>query len=229
LIYNILNQCQLSKVIVNLLFMAKIISIMQDGLEKFVNKNRAAFDFNAPSFDLWENIEKELTNQNEEKIARMLAISSPKNSFRKQMIRYGSIAAVGLLLFTIGAVVGNQWTNRDASTADVQVSLSDVSDEYAEAEAYYTQKVNASILELKKYKYENDSGVLKDIEELDAAFQELKTELGQSNAFSKEEIVQAMIENYQMKIEILERVLERLPDENTGKSKKENSNEKANL
>ena len=41
---------------------------------------------------------------------------------------------------------------------------------------------------------------------------------------TKEEIVQAMIENYQMKIEILERVLERLPDENTGKSKKENSN-----
>ena len=99
----------------------------------------------------------------------------------------------------------------------------------AEAEAFYAQKVNASILELKKRS--SDNSILEDIEELDAAFQELKKELGQSNAFSNEEIVQAMIENYQMKIEILERVLERLPNGNDGNKaiKKEKSNEKANI
>jgi hypothetical protein len=210
---------------------AKIISIMQDDLEKFVNNNREAFDAKAPSFDLWENIEKELNQKKEEKVLPFSVVKSERSSFRRQIMRYGSIAAVGLLLLTVGGVIGSQWfgANNTGSVADTEISLSDVSDEYAETEAFYAQKVNASISELKKRS--SDNSILEDIEELDAAFQELKKELGQSNAFSNEEIVQAMIENYQMKIEILERVLERLPNENnSGKAtKKEKSNEKANI
>lgn len=210
--------------------MAKIISIMQDGFEKFVKNNRAAFDTKVPSFDLWENIEKELNEQKEEKIVPMFVVKSEKNTFRRRIMRYGSIAAVGLLLLTVGGVIGSQWfSGGDNSVANVEVSLSDVSDEYAETEAYYAQKVKSNINELKKRNY--DESILDDIEELDEAFQELKKELGQSNAFSNEEIVQAMIENYQMKIEILERVLERLPVESDGDkaTKKERSNEKANI
>ena len=209
---------------------AKIISIMQDGLEKFVKNNREAFDAKAPSFDLWENIEKELNEQKEDKIVPMFAVKPAQNTFRRRIMRYGSIAAVGLLLLTVGGIIGSQWfSNSDSSMADVEISLSDVSDEYAETEAFYAQKVNASIKELKKRNY--DKSILEDIEELDEAFQELKKELGQSNAFSNEEIVHAMIENYQMKIEILERVLERLPLEGDGNKaiKKEKSNEKANI
>ena len=210
---------------------AKIISIMQDDLEKFVNNNRAAFDAKAPSFALWENIEKELNQKKEEKVVPLSVIKSERNHFRMRIMRYGSIAAVGLLLLTVGGVIGSQWfgSNNNGSVASAEISLSDVSDEYAETEAFYAQKVNSSIKELKKRNYDNS--ILEDIEELDAAFQELKKELGQSNAFSNEEIIQAMIENYQMKIEILERVLERLPNENDGNKaiKKGKSNEKANI
>ncbi len=210
---------------------AKIISIMQDDLEKFVNNNRAAFDAKAPSFALWENIEKELNQKKEEKVVPLSVIKSERNHFRMRIMRYGSIAAVGLLLLTVGGVIGSQWfgSNNNGSVAGAEISLSDVSDEYAETEAFYAQKVNSSIKELKKRNYDNS--ILEDIEELDAAFQELKKELGQSNAFSNEEIIQAMIENYQMKIEILERVLERLPNENDGNKaiKKGKSNEKANI
>lgn len=216
---------------------AKIISIMQDGLEKFVKNNREAFDAKVPSFDLWENIEKGLNEQKEEKIIppapksrRMSVVKSSNNTFRRRMMRYGSIAAVGLLLLTIGGVIGSLWSgNSGNAMANMEVSLSDVSDEYAETEAFYAQKVSANIQELKKRNY--DEGILDDIQELDEAFQELKRELGQSNAFSNEEIVQAMIENYQMKIEILERVLERLPTKIDGNKaiKKEKSNEKANI
>ena len=210
---------------------AKIISIMQDDLEKFVNNNRAAFDAKAPSFALCENIEKELNQKKEEKVVPLSVIKSERNHFRMRIMRYGSIAAVGLLLLTVGGVIGSQWfgSNNNGSVAGAEISLSDVSDEYAETEAFYAQKVNSSIKELKKRNYDNS--ILEDIEELDAAFQELKKELGQSNAFSNEEIIQAMIENYQMKIEILERVLERLPNENDGNKaiKKGKSNEKANI
>lgn len=210
---------------------AKIISIMQDDLEKFVNNNRAAFDAKAPSFALWESIEKELNQKKEEKVVPLSVIKSERNHFRMRIMRYGSIAAVGLLLLTVGGVIGSQWfgSNNNGSVAGAEISLSDVSDEYAETEAFYAQKVNSSIKELKKRNYDNS--ILEDIEELDAAFQELKKELGQSNAFSNEEIIQAMIENYQMKIEILERVLERLPNENDGNKaiKKGKSNEKANI
>lgn len=215
--------------------MAKIISIMQDGLEKFVNNNRKAFDVHKPNPNLWAGIEAQLEQQSvntEDKVVPLFAVKSEQSaprSIRRRFLRYASVAAVGLLLLTVGGVIGSQFSQGSGSEAPSEVTLSDISDEYAETEAYYASQVNASIEKLKKLDY--DKTILEDIEELDAAFQELKSELGQSNVFSDEEIIKAMVENYQTKIEILERVLERLSDEKEGDRiiNKKRSNEKINM
>lgn len=216
--------------------MAKIISIMQDGLEKFVNNNRKAFDVHSPNPNLWAGIEAQLEQQSEEKVLPLFAVKSEQSpqigkrvSIRQRYLRYASIAAVGLLLLTVGGVIGSQFSQSSGEEAPL-INLSDISDEYAETEAYYASQVNESIEKLKKLDY--DKTILEDIEELDAAFQELKSELGQSNVFSDEEIIKAMVENYQTKIEILERVLERLSDEKEGNDRiinKKRSNEKINM
>lgn len=194
--------------------MAKIISIMQDGLEKFVNHNRAAFDKAVPSPNIWTNLEKELeetkkTNDTLNKNAPLSVVKALKTNKRKQLWLYASVAAVSLLLLSIGGAIGSYWANNEGSWTQKEVALGDISEEYAEVEAFYTRQISSSLEELKKYNY--DKTLLEDLEELDAAFQDLKREMGQATAFTDQEIIQAMVENYQMKIEILERVLERLP------------------
>lgn len=200
--------------------MAKIISIMQDGLEKFVHQNRTAFDKAVPSPNIWANLEKQL--EQSEQIAPTLNKNMPlsilkpsKTNKRKQLWRYASVAAVGLLLLSIGGAVGSYWASNGAISTQNEIALGDISEEYAEVEAFYTRQISNSMKELKKYNY--DKTLLDDLEELDAAFHDLKREMGHSTVLTDQEIIQAMVENYQMKIEILERVLERLPRNKTAK------------
>ena len=180
---------------------------MQDEFEKFVKDNKENFDTEVPSFQLWNNIEPQLNEQDKTQQSPLKIVSSARRTIRMKMVRYASIAAVGLLLLTVGGVIGSYWTvGGEPQVAGI--SLGEVSDEYAEVEQHYAQQVNLNIEKLKKLNY--DEAILKDIEELDIAFQELKQELGHSNEISNEEIIHAMIENYQMKIDILERVLNRM-------------------
>ena len=58
--------------------------------------------------------------------------------------------------------------------------------------------------------YRQDGFVRADFQELDAIYEELKQELEKAPAGNEEQVIQAMINNYQTKIEILERVLEKV-------------------
>jgi len=196
---------------------------MQDNFEKFVKNNREDFDTAEPNVQIWANIEQQL-NANVQKSSPLRIVKSEQKTVRMRILRYASVAAIGLLLLTVGGVIGSYWTTNNGAMANNEMTLSDVSDEYAEVENFYAQQVNVKIGELKKYNY--DESILKDIAELDTAFQELKQELGNAPEMTDEEIIHAMIENYQMKIEILERVLERMSLDNTEKSV---SNEKSIL
>ena len=109
--------------------MAKIISIMQDDFEKFVKNNREDFDFKEPSLDLWNNIEQQLNQKEESKKSPLKAIVSDKStSIRRKMLRYASVAAVGLLLLTVGGVIGSQWSSGNYNNEPVaEISLGEVS------------------------------------------------------------------------------------------------------
>lgn len=153
-------------------------------LEQFVQENRPTFDNEKPPAFVWENVEKNLPRK------------------RIRMYRVLRMAAAVLLILGLGIVIG-RFAGQPSKT---ELALSDISNEYAELEDFYTQKINQKINLLKDR--EPDERALADIKELEQEFETLKRELNATNA-EDEQIIQAMIENYRTKIDILERVLNR--------------------
>lgn len=190
-------------------------------LENFVNENRQAFDDKIPKDFIWENIDAQLDNLKPEK---EVVVSKVKVvNLRQRFYRYGKVAAVGLILLIAGGFIGSYWTVQQQKS----MTLGSISEEYEELESFYSQKVNQQISELKQYSY--DKSIVEDIEELDVAFKELEKELSnQGLDVDNELIVNEMIENYQAKIKILERVLDGLEKNKTPTEKKE-TNEKVSL
>lgn len=154
-------------------------------IRQFIQENRAAFDTEEPPRMVWENVEKTLPRK------------------RVHIGRIIRMAAAVALLLGLGIVIGRYI----APPPKAGLSLSDISQEYAELEGFYTQKINQNINLLKAQK--PDDKALIDIEELEKEFDKLKQDLHQTNA-SDEQIIHAMIENYRTKIDILERVLNRI-------------------
>lgn len=153
-------------------------------LEQFVQQNREAFDAEMPSQHIWQEVEK----------------TFPRRRIHIRVLR---MAATIALVLGLGIVIGRY----AAPQSESELVLSDISQEYAELEYFYTQKINQKIDLLKTEK--PDDKALSDISELEKEFEGLKKELQQTNT-SDEQVIHAMIENYRTKIEILERVLNRI-------------------
>jgi len=83
--------------------------------------------------------------------------------------------------------------------------------EIAEIENYYQSEINHKITLVKSQL--GDAQVLEDLEEMDKAFAELKSDL--KDNVDNEEVIQAMMENYQLKLKILEEILNELEKENS--------------
>ena len=81
--------------------------------------------------------------------------------------------------------------------------------EVAELEGFYMEAINSKIA-LVKNQLEDDR-ILEDLEAMDAAFAELKTDLNEN--VDNEEVVIAMMENYRLKLQILEEILAELEGE----------------
>jgi hypothetical protein len=171
-----------------------------DKLEKFVRENRAEFDTKVPKDFVWESIEARLHQQAEPKgTAKVVTL-------RSRIYQYAKIAAIGLVLLTVGGFLGSYWTAQNQAE---QLSFGTINEEYQELETFYAEQVSNQMTQLKKYRI--DRSLMDDIEELDASFLELEKELNaDGNGVKSEVVVNAMIENYQSKIAILERVLNRL-------------------
>jgi len=153
-------------------------------IKQFIQNNRPAFDSEVPPAFVWENVEKNLPRK------------------RIHMYRVLRMAAAVLLILGMGIVIGRF----AAQPSKTELALSDISNEYAELENFYTQKINQKISLLKNQQL--DERALSDIKELEQEFETLKRDLNASNA-QDEQIIQAMIENYRTKIDLLERVLSR--------------------
>jgi hypothetical protein len=191
-----------------------------DKLEKFVRENRAELDGKIPKGFVWEGIEAKLNQKAEPKGMTKVI------SLRSRIFQYTKIAAIGLLLLTIGGFLGSYWTTQKQVE---QLSFGNINEEYQELETFYAEQVNLQMTQLKKYPI--DKSLMGDIQELDVSFSELKKELKTNgNEANNEAIVHAMIENYQSKIAILERVLNGLERKNKEeKAVKNNNNGKVNL
>ena len=82
-------------------------------------------------------------------------------------------------------------------------------DELAELEMYYNGQINQKITLVKGQL--DDDRILQDLTAMDQAFAELKSDL-QDNV-DNQEVIAAMMENYQLKLQILEEILKELEKE----------------
>lgn len=175
-----------------------------DNLEKFIKDNRKDFDQSVPKLKVWAAINSEL--------------DQPKKAKRISLWKYARMAAAVLVLLGTGAMLGNYFSNGQNQQAS---ALSEVSPEYAELEQYYRMQVNQKRSQLAHYKY--DVSINDDIGQLEKLMEDLMKELEEAPLANDERIINAMINNYQTRVAILERVLQRLQSNNQKNIKKEDN------
>jgi hypothetical protein len=169
-----------------------------DNLEKFILENRDAFDTKVPNLSVWGEIDRQLEHRPVQRIIWMKRLR---------------VAAAIALLVTGGGVIGAYLAN---SGQEVK-SLADVSPEHAEMERYFNTQVSEKMAQLTSY--QKDQDVQGDLQELDSMYEQLQRELKDAPPGAEEKIIQAMINNYQTKIDILEQVLEKVKTINPTNSK----------
>lgn len=118
-----------------------------DKLEKFIGENRQAFDSKMPKAFVWEGIEAKLNEQAKPKQIEMKVIS-----LRSRIYSYAKVAAIGLVLLTIGGFLGSYWTTQNQVD---NLSFGVINEEYQELETFYSEQVNLQMEQLKKYRVIN--------------------------------------------------------------------------
>ncbi len=164
---------------------------MEDKLKAFVGANRDEFESHEPNVDLlWENIQTGLTDKAEK----------TKNSHRAWMKIAASIALLIVFSISFFYMMENDQVEQNVFASNPEL---------AEAQLFYTSQIDQKMT-IARTRIQNKA-MLSDIEELDRAFAELQEDL-KDNA-DNEEVIIAMIENYQLKLKILDRILKELKEE----------------
>lgn len=168
---------------------------MMDKLEKFIIENREDFNIHEPDPAIWDKIKKSTQKE------------------KKKVIAWRSVlwrAAIIVVIFTAGFTASKFFTNEDIR-ANRQIEKIP---QLVEAEAYYSSMVNDKLGQIERHYSDHpdlQDDILKDFEELDNMYDDLKKDLFDNIA--TQEIVEAMIQNYRLKLEILEDILNELSEQ----------------
>lgn len=161
---------------------------MKHRLERFVDDHRDEFDVYEPSPAVWKSIEKTMRNE-------------PK----KLKISFNwRIAAAIALLIGFGLTVF-RLANRGAAPEE---TLASINPEYAETAYHMASLIEIKRGELKRIQKEQPQlyqEFSEDLEKLDNNYQNMKIQLGA--APDQEKLVEAMIQNLQLQIDLLNQQL----------------------
>ncbi len=168
-----------------------------DKLEKYVIAHREEFDLAEPPPHLWQRIEASMDGRHA--------------SGRRLLLwrRLRAVAAAAALLLA-GGMGGALWTAH--SQQQPEAIAREVEPDFDELARYYSRTVQARLARIDDPTVRRE--VERDLSQLDQVLDELRTALAEAPEREHEAIVQAMIANYQMRLEILERVLERIQRRN---------------
>lgn len=185
---------------------------MSDKLKQFIASNEEQFDTAPKSghFDRFRALQAQ-----HQKVVKPI---SPKSTAIPMFMK---IAAVLILVFGIGWMVFNLGKMQGAQEFAVIEEVAPVySDELKEAEFFFTEQVDLKKKEVLAFSNADNADtkhILLELEKLELQYIDLKEELtiNQNNA----QIINAMIDNYRMRLSVLERLLEHLKKSNTIKQK----------
>ncbi len=189
-----------------------------DKLESYIRQQRDAFDVATPGPPAWED--------------RSASNVAPIRRFRVPAPLWQAAAAV--LIFAM-AWVGNDLyrarQQREAFRVAVEQNTSDaMPKELQKAVEFYDKQIESKKEEL--FHLASDAPDVRndvnlELEELDKAFSELKSDL-KDNA-DNQEVIEAMIANYKLKLQILEDMLRMLNERNISAKKQTHESDQIQL
>jgi hypothetical protein len=178
-----------------------------DSLEKYIIDNRQEFNNVEPPADLFEGIAFEADEH----------VTIP---LYKKLAKWSVRAAAAILIFA-SAWLLNDLRDHNDQVAKIDDQSLEIIKELKEAEAFYNARITHNKHRIASFA-SNNPGIMEsvntDLEQLDAVYNELKNDLGDNAA--NQEIVEAMIQNYRLKLDILEEILQQL-EEKSNTNKKE--------
>lgn len=167
----------------------------KDNLERFVRDNREAFDDREPPGDLWQKIETGLDKERP-------AVATPFRLVRTggaEWRRYWAVAASVALLLLAGI-----WYANEQYGVTHQTEIVAASPTYAKEVVQYTRLIDDKRAELKQMT-ENNPALYRefatDLDRLERSYQSLKADLPKNP--NQEVLIQAMIQNLQLQINLL--------------------------
>ncbi len=163
---------------------------------KNITENKFLFDSEEPNDDHFDKFAEKLKKQK-------------KTLFSM----YTRVAAVALIL-----IVSSVFLKTVVFTETIQnetiVSLGDVSNEYKEVEIFYKSDVETKLVELETLDCRVDDSQIKmvfdELDDLGDNYKLLQKDL--QNNIGDERIIHAMISNYQVRVEILDQVINRIKE-----------------
>ena len=167
-------------------------------LEKMIRENKEFLTDHEPPTGHFERFEKKLAVQNRRKKKIRLTY------------RISRVAAVGLLV-----IMSSLWVYNEFLTKDVKyMNLGDLNKEYGEVEFFFTSQIESKYEELKDINFGGDEdfkkNMLEEISTMDSVYTRLSREMAENPG--DERIVEAMIQHYQTKLNVITEILERLKE-----------------
>ena len=165
---------------------------MTDNFEKFIRDNRNGFDALEPGQDLWAKIEKNINK---------------KKGFllKKFTYRAAAVALIFVLSYLFSTyMVSNNYKISGLFNKKQEVNIP----ELQEAENYYAGLIDNKLKEIKPFltSYPTlEDEVLIELSDLDSIYRNMKNDL--KDNIANREVVEAMIQNYRLRVSILEDIL----------------------
>jgi len=166
-----------------------------DKLEEYIKKNREDLDKHDPSPNLWKEIRKSLQKG------------------RSENIRWLSAAAMTAVILTTAALF-YVWENKSNSVntgRKNETFLMKFNPQLKETEIYYNNLVNELYNEaspmLASYP-DLEKELFSDLSQLDSICEDIKNDL--KDNIANQEVIEAMVNNYRIKIRILQDLLDLL-------------------
>lgn len=179
-----------------------------DNLEKFITENKDQFNDHLPSPDLWANIEKGIKKEKSKKFS---------------IVKFMGAGAAAIMLLLVGVLFGVNFSGDDMDKAISNSSFTD----YKQTEQYYSVQVKNYLEEITEL--DTESNIEEELKQLDEVYQELRDELLNAEVRNQDMIINAMIKNYQIKVGMLERILDKTKTKEFNKEIKNNKNEKISI
>ncbi len=170
-----------------------------DNIEKFISANKSEFDVDLPSDQIWLQIEMNL-----------------KAKRKKNRIRSISVAASLLILFASSMFLFQLKNDTNVNADEI------INKDVLEAQTQFSSLIEIKRSELNQYKYaqpELINELNKQLKDLQLNYNALLPQLKDEN--KKDLIVQALIENLQLQLEVLNRSLEIVQNLNNKNHEKE--------